>query len=215
VHPGRKRARGEATNRAAYDALHRADPEAYPEYIAGMPEGYYAEELSDYAQGVRAGRIADRRAAHEGRAAASRQAVEARRDAARDRVFSLAQEGKTFEDVVAAMAQDHELRGVLTRSEIRREMQSAGQINAPDREKAQRMSALKTQLGKPPLPPQGAAAISAEEQQEIIEALADGDLSADEIVQGYQKSGNPVAATVRRWLRRGRQLAPPAPTPGQ
>ena len=201
--------RSEATNRAAFEALHRADPEAYPEYIEGMPDGYYAEELSDYAQGVRAGRIEDKRARREGTAARAREAVEARRDAARDQVFSLAQGGKSFEQIVAALAQDHELRGILTRSEIRREMQSAGQINAPDREKGQRMTALKTQLGKPPNPTTGAQAIDAELQQDIIEALADGH-SAEEVLEALGDS--PAVPTVRRWLRRGRQLTrQPAP----
>jgi hypothetical protein len=198
--------RAEAANRAAFEALHRADAEAYPEYIQGMPEGYYAEELSDYAQGVRAGRIEDKRARREGTAARERQAVEARRDAARDQVFSLAQGGKSFEEIVAALAQDHELRGVLTRSEVRREMQSAGQINAPDREKGQRMTVLKTQLGKPPTPASGAGAIDAELQQDIIEALADGH-SAEEVLEALGDS--PAVPTVRRWLRRGRQLTRP------
>jgi hypothetical protein len=198
--------RAEAANRAAFEALHRADAEAYPEYIEGMPEGYYAEELSDYAQGVRAGRIEDKRARREGQAARERQAVEARRDAARDQVFSLAQGGKSFEEIVAALSQDHELRGVLTRSEVRREMQSAGQINAPDREKGQRMGVLKTQLGKPPTPASGAGAIDAELQQDIIEALADGH-TAEEVLDALGDS--PAVPTVRRWLRRGRQLTRP------
>lgn len=205
-----KRRRTEAANRAAWEALHRADPEAYPEYIEGLREGYYAEELSDYAQGVRAGRIEDRRAAREGRTAAARQAADARRDAARDEVFSLAQEGKSFEEVVAAISGDHELRGALTRSEIRREMQSAGQINAPARETAQRISTLKTQLGKPPTPRQGDAPLSAQDQQEIIEALAEG-ATAEQIIEVYQ--GHPGQRTVQRWLRRGRQFSAPPLNP--
>lgn len=207
--PGNKRARAEQNNRAAYEALHEADPEAYPTFIENMPEGYYSKELSDYASGVRAGRIEDKRARREGRAQAARDAAERRRDAARDEAFRLFQEGKSFEDVVSALSGDHELRGVLTRSEIRREQQNAGAINAPDREKAARMSTLRTQLGKPPQPTAGAEPIDAELQRDVIEALADGHTS-DEILEALGNSA--AAGTVRRWLRRGRQLAqPPAP----
>lgn len=44
--PGRTRGRAEANNRRAYEALHRRNPEAYPEYIEGMEEGYYADLLA-------------------------------------------------------------------------------------------------------------------------------------------------------------------------
>lgn len=206
AHPGRKRSRAETNNRAAYEALHHADPEAYPAFIENMPEGYYAEELSDYAQGVRAGRIEDKRARREGRAADARAAAERRRDAARDEAFRLFQSGKSFEEVVSSLASDHELRGVLTRTEIRREQQSAGSINAPDREKAVRLGTLKTQLGKPPTPIQGAAAIDVDLQRDVLEALADGH-TAEEVMEALGDS--PAAPTVRRWLRRGRQLARP------
>lgn len=206
AHPGRKRSRAEANNRAAYEALHQADKEAYPTFIEGMPEGYYADELSDYAQGVRAGRIEDKRAGREGRQAEARAAAERRRDAARDEAFRLFQEGKSFEDVVSALAGDHELRGVLTRTEIRREQQSAGSINAPDRETAARLATLKTQLGKPPQPVAGAAAIDVELQRDILEALSEGH-SAEDVLEALGDS--PATPTVRRWLRRGRQLNRP------
>lgn len=207
AHPGRKRQRAETNNRAAYEALHEADAEAYPHFIENMPEGYYSKELSDYAQGVRAGRIEDKRAARLGRTDAARRAAERRQDAARDEAFRLFQQGKSFEEVVASLATDHELRGVLTRTEIRREQQSAGSINAPDREKAQRMATLKVQLGKPPTPSAGGSGIDAEMQRDVIEALADGH-TAEEVLDALGDS--PAAPAVRRWLRRGRQLARPA-----
>lgn len=207
VHPGRKRERAETNNRAAYEALHEADHEAYPHFIANMPEGYYAKELSDYAQGVRAGRIEDKRAARLGRSEVARRAAERRQDAARDEAFRLFQQGKSFEEVVSSLATDHELRGVLTRTEIRREQQSAGAINAPDREKAQRMATLKVQLGKPPTPSAGGSAIDAEMQRDVIEALADGH-TAEQVLEALGDS--PAVPAVRRWLRHGRQLARPA-----
>lgn len=200
AHPGRGRARQEAKNRAAFEALHEADPEAYPAYIDGAN---YAAEMADYAAGIRAGRIEDKRARREGRAAASRTAADRRRDGARDMAFRLFQEGRSFDEVVSALSEDHEYRGVLTRSEIRREQQNAGAVDYPGRQKQERIARLRVQLGKPPTPLGTDAPVDAQLQQDVIEALADGS-TADEVLEALGNA--PEGATVRRWLRRGRQL---------
>ena len=192
-----------ARNRAAYEALHDADPEAYPHFIE---DADYPGEMADYAKGVRQGRIETQREKQRGRRADTARGARGRGHLAEDIAYDALEQGHTLEEVMARVARDPQARGGLSPQRARSIERDAKRA-APDLEQARKRVAAR--LGPPTRAIGKAAAVSDDVRDAVIDALAHGH-SGEEVIGAIKDPL--VAATVRRWLvKKGEATRQPVP----
>lgn len=190
---GRARAAEEATEaerqQAAFDALHRADPDAYPDHIEGFD---YVNEVDEFAADVRAGRRAPSPGAS---GDATRLALERRRRQAETITARLAlQPGLDEDQIVAYVTGDADVGDAISGRDVLKIVREArGATEPTDESRDERRRSLVQELGRP----------TNELQQEIIDALADGE-TPDEILEALAdvNAGDETIAAARRYMRK-------------
>lgn len=187
------------SQRRAFDALHEADPEAYPTFVEGFD---YLDELGEHAQEVRAGkreeRTEERLERREERGEARRLGRERKQAAAELAAMNLITGNPQFyntpQKVLRVVNSDANLRGALTPTDVQKLLkdfrQTGAQPEGVDPGFKERREGVLATYGKP----------KTKLEQRIADALALGH-SKEAILAHLKSTAPPDAVTqARRYL---------------
>jgi hypothetical protein len=183
-----ERTRLEAGRKSAWEELKRLHPTRYRTFV---PEFDYNAELADVLGDQRTG---DRQAADDARRrreVADERAREQKINRARTRAANMLRSGAPVEQVVAALDTYPDIRGAIGNDEV---VEIAKQINSTkgDPRTAERRQAFEKKLGSP----------TTQLEQDILDALADGDTKQDIITQlTNARATASTIASAERYMR--------------